>query len=234
MLFAVTLLDYVKASGDIECGKELFPIAAKQFSFFAKNFTQNLRYTIPERNMSDGGEGWHFVDCESVLRDTLFSICLTLNLVGQPTLDKESSEHAIMIYCLKATQELAELLNLDAPAFILPDSTSSVPVTTIIEKLTNAHRQHYFDANRGVFVSGQDKQVSWAANAWAVLAGVPESKEAAAKAMQVTYEMEGAIMGMTPYLHHYVSWPAVLLGTHYCLPADIPPCCDSSAKHSSQ
>lgn len=128
--------------------------------------------------------------------------------VGQPTLDKESSEHAIMIYCLKATQELAQLLDLDAPSFILPDSASSVTLTTVIKKLTRAHRQHYFDGSRGVFVSGPDRQVSWAANAWAVLAGVPESREVAAKAMQETYAMEDAITGMTPYLHHYVSMPA--------------------------
>lgn len=64
MLFAVTLLDYVKASGDLECGKDLFPIAAKQFSFFAKNFSDDLRYIIPERKMEEGGEGWHFIDCK--------------------------------------------------------------------------------------------------------------------------------------------------------------------------
>lgn len=63
MLFAVTLLDYVKASGDLECGMDLFPTAAKQFSFFAKNFSEDLRYHIPERKMEDGGEGWHFIDC---------------------------------------------------------------------------------------------------------------------------------------------------------------------------
>lgn len=64
MLFAVTLLDYVKASGDLECGRDLLPTAAKQFSFFAKNFSEDLRYIIPARKMEDGGEGWHFIDCK--------------------------------------------------------------------------------------------------------------------------------------------------------------------------
>ncbi|KAJ9107000.1 hypothetical protein QFC19_002868 [Naganishia cerealis] len=193
MLFAVTLLDYVKASGDLKCGEDLFPIASKQFSFFAKNFTEDLRYIIPERSMSDGGEGWHFID-------------------WQPTLDKESSEHAIMIYCLKATQELAEKLNLDTPLFILPDSPSAAPLPDIVERLINAHRRHYFDPSRGVFVSGKDRQLSWAANAWAVLAGVPESKEAGARAMQIAYETKNAITGMTPYLHHYLCEAFVAIG----------------------
>jgi hypothetical protein len=64
MLFAVTLLDYVKATNDVECGKDLFETAWKQFPLMFKYLTPELSYQIPERSMSDGGEGWHFVDCE--------------------------------------------------------------------------------------------------------------------------------------------------------------------------
>lgn len=126
-----------------------------------------------------------------------------LPIIGQPTLDKESSEHAIMIYCLKATQELADLLKVEAPSFALAGSRpESIPA--IVDRLTTAHRKHYYDSEREVFVSGKDRQISWAANSWAVLAGIPESREQAAKAMQVTYESKESIVGMTPYLHHYV------------------------------
>jgi alpha-L-rhamnosidase len=67
MLFASTLLDYVQASGDTETGKDLYPIAAKQFRFFASNYTNDLRYEIPSRDIPDGGSGWHFVDCKRYL-----------------------------------------------------------------------------------------------------------------------------------------------------------------------
>jgi alpha-L-rhamnosidase len=66
MLFASTLLEYVEASGDRQTGIDLYPIASKQFTFFSNNFTSDLRYRIPARDMADGGAGWHFVDCKSV------------------------------------------------------------------------------------------------------------------------------------------------------------------------
>jgi alpha-L-rhamnosidase len=109
-----------------------------------------------------------------------------------------------MIYCLKATQELAELLNVEAPSFALAGSPPA-PIPSIIDRLTAAHRTHYYDSEREVFVSGKDRQISWAANAWAVLAAIPESRDKAAKAMQVAYESKESVVGMTPYLHHYVS-----------------------------
>ena len=65
MLFAVTLLDYVKATGDKQTGKDLFPIAAKQFEFFTGNYTEDLRYEVPvSGDVSESSSTWHFVDCE--------------------------------------------------------------------------------------------------------------------------------------------------------------------------
>lgn len=109
-----------------------------------------------------------------------------------------------MIYCLKATQTLADLLEVESPVFTLPGAEAE-SISSIVDKLTSAHRKHYYDAQRQVFVSGKDRQISWAANSWAVLAGVPESQEVAAKAMQIAYEAEDSCPGLTPYLHHYVS-----------------------------
>lgn len=65
MLFTVTLVDYVEATGDQETGKELFHIAAKQFEFFTKNFTEALEYKVENKRADEGGVGWHFIDCES-------------------------------------------------------------------------------------------------------------------------------------------------------------------------
>lgn len=109
-----------------------------------------------------------------------------------------------MIYCLRATQELATLLDVEAPSFKLAGSPLQT-IPAIVNRLVDAHRKHYYDTERKVFVSGKDRQISWAANSWAVLAGVPESREMAADAMRVAYESEESVAGMTPYLHHYVS-----------------------------
>lgn len=106
-----------------------------------------------------------------------------------------------MIYCLKAILELGNLL-----AVIVPDMAVTqdkiLPVAELIKVLTTAHRKHYFDEERGVFLSGAERQLSWAGNAWAVIAGVVSGEEAK-KAMRSAYEDESSVKGMTPYLHHY-------------------------------
>lgn len=110
-----------------------------------------------------------------------------------------------MIYCLKAVLELSQLLHIDPPRFDIC-GRSDQPLESIIESLVNAHRLHYYHAQRGVFVSGIERQISWAGNAWAVLAGVPETMEQSQEALRVAYEDPDSIVGMTPYLHHYVSF----------------------------
>jgi alpha-L-rhamnosidase len=63
MLYAVTLLDYVKASGDLETGRDLFDTAARQFRFYVANFDEELRYELKSEGV-DGLRLVHFVDCE--------------------------------------------------------------------------------------------------------------------------------------------------------------------------
>ena len=62
MLYAVTLLDYVKATGDLETGRQLFDTAARQLRFYASNFTSDLRYDLNDKGMN-GLRLVHFVDC---------------------------------------------------------------------------------------------------------------------------------------------------------------------------
>jgi len=85
-----------------------------------------------------------------------------------------------------------------------PFSDKPLKLPVIIDKLTQAARAHLYDASRGVFVSGRKKQISWASNAWAVMAGVPTDKEEAAHALEVAYKDAGSIIANTPYLHHYL------------------------------
>jgi alpha-L-rhamnosidase len=109
-----------------------------------------------------------------------------------------------MIYCLKAVKNLAALLGLKEPSYSIGSAIQDEPVTSVISKLVAANRKHYFDEGRGVFISGPERQVSWASNAWAVIAGVIGEKHIAQKALQVAYTQKGSVTGMTPYLHHYV------------------------------
>jgi alpha-L-rhamnosidase len=123
---------------------------------------------------------------------------------GEPTLDKEAAEHSIMIHGLKAVQSLAALLELEEPSYSVGSALRDEPVSTVITKLCEANRAHYYDEQRGVFVSGPDKQISWASNAWAIIAGVIEEKDLGRQALTIAYTQDGSVPGMTPYLHHYV------------------------------
>jgi len=133
---------------------------------------------------------------------------------GEQTLDKECAEHAIMIYCLKAVSELSSILDIpEEPAYTFARSSpgSKRSVCGLIPQLVEAHNKHYYDKTKGVYVSGPERQVSWASNAWAVIAGIPENQEMAQRALKGAYEMPDSVRGLTPYLHHYVSLPTLWL-----------------------
>jgi alpha-L-rhamnosidase len=110
------------------------------------------------------------------------------------TLDKQAPEHAVILYGLKATLKLAQALGkADEAAFI----------SKIIPRMEAAARSKLWDESLGMFISGPKREVSWASQAWMVLAGVP-SKEQATRAMSTVMHHKGAEKPVTPYMHHYV------------------------------
>lgn len=111
-----------------------------------------------------------------------------------PTLDKQAPEQAIVLYGLKATQRLAQKLGKDAEAAFLSE---------IIPRMETAARERLWDEGLGLFVSGPKREVSWASQAWMVLAGVP-SPEQARRAMAGVVRHPDAVKPVTPYMHHYV------------------------------
>ncbi len=110
-----------------------------------------------------------------------------------PTLDKQAPEHAIVLTGLKATLKLAEKIGKgDEAAF----------TKKIIPRMEAAARKHLWDDAIGVFVSGPNREVSWASQAWMVIAGVP-SAEQARRAMSSVLRSTTAAKPVTPYMHHY-------------------------------
>lgn len=87
VFFAVTLADYVKASGDIETGVQLWPTALRQMEVLRQYIAADV-FVIP-----DGI--WVFVD-------------------WQPALDHAAAMQAIYIYGLKRVAELAKTLGRTA------------------------------------------------------------------------------------------------------------------------
>ena len=109
-------------------------------------------------------------------------------------LNKQASAHAIWLYCAKAALELCDRLG----------ASRADGLEASVARRAEAMRKAWFDPARGVFVSGEHRQVSWASQVWAVLAGVVKGVEAAG-CLDAVGAMPDAIGMVTPYMmHHYI------------------------------
>lgn len=124
---------------------------------------------------------------------------------GQESLNKSTSIHSVFIFGLRAMSELAKLLDLPTTSLQPPNAPTPLSLDEFAHQMTLAARKHFYDAEKKVFVSGPDRQVSWASQAWSVLAGVPETQQQAAEALKRAYEDDQTVIGNTPYAHHYVN-----------------------------
>lgn len=167
-LFAPTVLEYLEASGDRATAEDLWPLVLKQLDFTLEPVNSDGLFVSPKG-------WWLFID-------------------WYPTLDKQASEHAVVLYGLRATLKLGEKLGkADEVAFI----------TKIIPLMESAARKNLWDDVQGVFISGPKREVSWASQAWMVLAGVT-SPEQAKRALSCVMTNATAAKPVTPYMHHYV------------------------------
>ena len=109
-------------------------------------------------------------------------------------LDKQASLQGCVIWAYKNTYELAKKLGKENEVKELPD---------LIEKLTKAAHKYLYDKKQGVFVSGDQKQVSYGSQAWMVISGVASKKEGS-KAFKKLPEIENVVYPGAPYMYHYV------------------------------
>ena len=107
------------------------------------------------------------------------------------SLNKQAGAQGVYLYCLHAAEKIAALLdNTDAVAWIAADSA--------VKK--QAARDALFDTELGLFVSGAERQLSWASQIWMVLGGV-----AGGSVLDRIVTCPNAVRMVTPYLyHHYV------------------------------
>lgn len=103
-------------------------------------------------------------------------------------LNKQFCAQAIWIYCAKTALQMQ-----NDPA-----------LARQTEQRAAAARADWYDIERYLFVSGKDRQVSWASQVWAVLAGIVKGGEAAA-CLDAVSVCPWAVGMVTPYMmHHYV------------------------------
>ena len=110
-------------------------------------------------------------------------------------LNKQAAGQAVYLYCVKKALELAMVLGKEEQEAILRKE--------IAEK-EDAAKRLLWDESLGLFVSGKERQISYASQAWMILADVVTTEEG--RTILKKLEEKKPQMGMvTPYMnHHYV------------------------------
>ena len=108
-------------------------------------------------------------------------------------LNKQAGAQAILIYALKQARTLAGWLG---------DAVRAEEYESHAAKLTGAALAHLWDEGQGFFVSGADRQVSWASQIWFVLANVFD-RERNVRLLKRLIEVNPGVPMVTPYMYHY-------------------------------
>ncbi|MES1199557.1 MAG: glycoside hydrolase [Pseudomonadota bacterium] len=175
-LYNVALADYVDATGDVETGRELWPVAKRQLELLGANVDAGGLY-------QNRDSMWIFIDWSDAL-------------------DRAAAIQGVLIFAYQRSLDLARKLGLEA-------ETADYPAQ--IARMTAGARAAFWDAHAGVFVSGPQRQVSWASQAWMTIAGVASRAEARA-ALRHALVTDAAVKPGTPYLNHYFAEALVLAG----------------------
>ncbi|MDE6276512.1 MAG: hypothetical protein K2M06_00205 [Muribaculaceae bacterium] len=109
-------------------------------------------------------------------------------------LDVNTAMQAAIIFGIQETAELAGMLGKSEEA------SAWVPVA---KKMKDASRKILYDRSKGLFVSGDDRQVSNLSQTWMIKAGVLDKKKAR-KAINAALVNEGTVMPGTPCAMHYL------------------------------
>ena len=109
-------------------------------------------------------------------------------------LDRAAAMHGVFVYSLRQAMELAREVGAKAEA---------EDYGRRVAQMTAAARAAFLDPARLLFVSGPRRQVSWATQAWMVLAGIATPQEGTA-ALRAVRTAAGAVRPGSPYLYHYM------------------------------
>ncbi|HEX4006705.1 MAG TPA: hypothetical protein VHX60_11060 [Acidobacteriaceae bacterium] len=119
-------------------------------------------------------------------------------------LERTASMHGVLLYSYRQAAALAALLGHAADAD---------RYTQIAAHMKVAAQQNFFDPARQLYVSGPDRQVSLATQAWLILAGVP-APQAGAAALRNALADPQAVLPACPYLDHHVVSAMLACGMH--------------------
>ncbi|MEJ0230757.1 sugar hydrolase (plasmid) [Klebsiella michiganensis] len=177
-LFGDVLLGYLRASQDKATVSELWPIAKKQIELLLTHVGPNGLFRAPDT------EGFVFIDWNAA-KDQNSAL---------KGLDRQAAMQGVLIYSCRSLLALGREISTQ-------DDLSVFEIA--ITRLSNAAKSHFFDEELGLFISGEQRQISWASNAWLVLARVLPAQQSAT-ALQRVMAHDSAVRPMTPYLYHHM------------------------------
>jgi len=108
-------------------------------------------------------------------------------------LHKQAAIQGLAIYAIKETQVLAKALG---------KAHEVAEWSAVVEHMSQAAKKYLYDRDKQLFISGGDKQVSYASQIWMVLGGVATMKENQ-KVMSGLQNYADALKPGGPYLYHY-------------------------------
>lgn len=117
-------------------------------------------------------------------------------------LNKQASLQAIYIYCARRALKMAEILKLE---------TEKEWLQKEINEKTDAAVQHLWDTEKQFFISGPDRQISYASQVWMILAevtGAEKGKDILARLDQQKPEYNM----VSPYMNHHYAEAMILCG----------------------
>ena len=110
-------------------------------------------------------------------------------------LNKQAGATAVLIYCIRYGIRLAKILDKQEDISWLEEKQAMLKEAAVKE---------FWDEALGMFVSGPDRQASWATQIWMILACVFD-KETNCKLIHHVMEVNPRIRMVTPYMyHHYI------------------------------
>ncbi len=134
-----------------------------------------LEYLDENGLYQDRGKWWVFID-------------------WQPELDKQAAMQGLFIYAFQQIVLLAQALKR------VPETAQ---LTETLAKMRQAARQLRSPEPPHLFVSGKDRQISWAAQVWMILAGVVDTTEGATL-LPALISHPAALKPATPFIYHYI------------------------------
>ncbi len=108
-------------------------------------------------------------------------------------LDKQVAEQGMYIFALGKTYKLAKSLGKEKEVAYIPGLISQMKKAALT----------LYDSKQGYFVSGKEKQVSYASQVWMILAKVVDKKQGKAILRRLLKD-DKALKPGGPYLYHYV------------------------------